>query len=444
MMDGMGGQLQRVLKVLRRNLGIAVGLKLLSLVLQFCLFPLLIKEMGKGEYGVWVVLQSTVFWFVLLDLGIGMGLRNKLIESINLGQEERASRYIASAMIGQGIVWCIAAMCVALVVFWLGIPWATWMRSATGDGEVGWAIYLSFMALAWNQCFGVTNAILVAKHWNGLVSTVSVVSTLGLLCYVICARASGWQITLLRLSAVSLFTYVVAHSIQAWVVFRRFPGLVPRLREFRWGVYREVLFLGGQFLVLEVTYLLIFATDRFVALRYLGPEVAAEYDVMLRFIALITTGYSMVIGPMWGLAGAHWAKRDLAGLDLIRRIALLLMLPFGVGAIVLGYVLNWVIHRWVDPTITISRAALVLLVIYGLVVIWSSANASLLNGIGRVREQAWCSAIACVINLPLAITLCQLDGLGSGGILLASVLSLSLFAVVGPFVWLECRRQLRA
>jgi O-antigen/teichoic acid export membrane protein len=85
-----------------------------------------------------------------------------------------------------------------------------------------------------------------------------------------------------------------------------------------------------------------------------------------------------------------------------------------------------------------------LLVIYGLVVIWSSANASLLNGIGRVREQAWCSAIACVINLPLAITLCQMDGLGSGGILLASVLSLSLFAVVGPFVWLECRRQLQA
>lgn len=242
----------------------------------------------------------------------------------------------------------------------------------------------------------------------------------------------------------SLVTYVVAHSIQAWVVFRRMPRLVPRLREFRWGIYGEVLFLGGQFLVLEVTYLLIFATDRFVALRYLGPEVAAEYDVMLRFIALITTGYSMVIGPMWGLAGAHWAKRDLAGLDLIRRIALLVMLPFGIGAIVLALALNWIIHRWVDPTITISGVALVLLVLYGLVVIWSSANASLLNGIGRVREQVWCAAIACVINLPLAITFCQLDGLGSGGILLASVVSLSLFAVVGPFVWLECRKQLQA
>ncbi len=443
-MDGVGGQLQRVLGVLRRNLGIAVGLKLLSLVLQFCLFPLLIREMGKGEYGVWVVLQSTVFWFVLLDLGIGMGLRNKLIESINLGQEDRASRYIASAMIGQGIVWCIAAMCVGVVLFGMGIPWGVWMRSTTGDMEMGWAIYLSFLALAWNQCFGVTNAILVAKHWNGLVSTVSVVSTLSLLIYVICARASGWQISLLKLSAVSLLTYVVSHSIQAWVVFRRMPRLIPRLREFRWGIYREVLFLGGQFFVLELTYLLIFATDRFVALRYLGPEVAAEYDVMLRFIALITTGYSMVIGPMWGLAGAHWAKRDLVGLDLIRRIALLVMLPFGIGAIGLAFVLNWIIHRWVDPTITISRVGLVLLVVYGLIVIWSSANASLLNGIGRVREQVWCASIACVINLPLAITFCQLDGLGSGGILLASVLSLSLFAVVGPFVWLECRKQLQA
>lgn len=443
-MDGVGGQMQRVLGILRRNLGISVGLKLLSLVLQFCLFPLLIKEMGKGEYGVWVVLQSTVFWFVLLDLGIGMGLRNKLIESINLGQEDRAGRYIASAMIGQGIVWLIAAICVGVVVFGLGIPWGTWMRSTTSDLELGWAIYLSFLALAWNQCLGVTNAILVAKHWNGFVSTVSVVSTLSLLIYVLCARANGWQISLLRLSTVSFLSYVLAHLFQAWLVFHRLPRLVPKLQEFRWEVYREVLFLGGQFLALEVTYLLIFATDRFVALRYLGPEVAAEYDVMLRFIALITTGYSMVIGPMWGLAGAHWAKRDLAGLDLIRRIALLVMLPFGVGAICLAFVLNWIIHHWVDPTITISRVALALLVVYGLVVIWSSANASLLNGIGRVREQVWCAAIACVINLPLAISFCQVEGLGSGGILLASVISLSLFAVVGPFVWLECRKQLQA
>lgn len=444
MMVGVGGPIHSVLRILRRNLGIAVGLKLLSMVLQFCLFPLLIQEMGKGEYGVWVVLQSTVFWFVLLDLGIGMGLRNKLIESINLGQEDRASRYIASAMIGQGIVWFIAALFFGLVVFGTGIPWGAWMRSTTSDSELGWAIFLSFVALAWNQCFGVTNAILIAKHWNGLVSTVSVVSTLSLLLYVLCARVYGWPISLLKLSAVSFLSYVVAHSVQAWIVFRRMPGLLPRMRDFRWEIYREVLFLGGQFLVLEVTYLLIFATDRFVALRFLGPEVAAEYDVMLRFIALITTGYSMVIGPMWALAGTHWAQRDLAGLDLIRRIAILVMVPFGIGAIVLATALNWVIHRWVDSTITISRVSLVLLVVYGFIVIWSSANASLLNGIGRVREQVWCASIACVINLPLAITLCQVDGLGSGGILLASVISLSLFAVVGPFVWLECRKSLQA
>jgi O-antigen/teichoic acid export membrane protein len=237
-------------------------------------------------------------------------------------------------------------------------------------------------------------------------------------------------------------TYVVAHCFQAWYVFRRCPELFPRFSEYRFGVYREVLLLGGQFLVLELTYLLIFMTDRMIALRYLGPEVATEYDIVLRFVGLVTTGYSMVIGPMWSLAGASWAKRDLVGLRMLRRIVLWVMIPFWIGAVVLALVMNELIRRWIDPTISLDRSMLVLVVIYAWTVIWCGAHASLLNGIGRVREQMICGVLACFINVPLAIYLCGFESLGGGGILLASIVSLSLFGVVGPLVWRDCQRGL--
>jgi len=300
----LSGPMKGVLGIMRRNLGAAVGLKLLSMVLQFSLFPMLIHELGKAEYGVWVVLQSTIFWFTLLDLGVGMGLRNKLIESLNLDQSQRARGYLSSAMVGQALVWIGASLCVGFILFGLGIEWSHWFRSTTSDQALAVAIFLSFIALAWNQCLGVTNAILIAKHWNGLTSVVSVSATLAMLFYVIAARRLEWELSLPRLALVNLMTYVVAHCLQAWYVFRRCPELFPRFSEYRFGVYREVLLLGGQFLVLELTYLLIFMTDRMIALRYLGPEVATEYDIVLRFVGLVTTGYSMVIGPMWSLAGA--------------------------------------------------------------------------------------------------------------------------------------------
>ncbi len=440
----LSGPMKGVLGIMRRNLGAAVGLKLLSMVLQFSLFPMLIHELGKAEYGVWVVLQSTIFWFTLLDLGVGMGLRNKLIESLNLDQSQRARGYLSSAMVGQALVWIGASLCVGFILFGLGIEWSQWFRSTTSDQALAVAIFLSFIALAWNQCLGVTNAILIAKHWNGLTSVVSVSATLAMLFYVIAARRLEWELSLPRLALVNLMTYVVAHCLQAWYVFRRCPELFPRFSEYRFGVYREVLLLGGQFLVLELTYLLIFMTDRMIALRYLGPEVATEYDIVLRFVGLVTTGYSMVIGPMWSLAGASWAKRDLVGLRMLRRIVLWVMIPFWIGAVVLALVMNELIRRWIDPTISLDRSMLVLVVIYAWTVIWCGAHASLLNGIGRVREQMICGVLACFINVPLAIYLCGFESLGGGGILLASIVSLSLFGVVGPLVWRDCQRGLES
>jgi hypothetical protein len=48
------------------------------------------------------------------------------------------------------------------------------------------------------------------------------------------------------------------------------------------------------------------------------------------------------------------------------------------------------------------------------------------------------------MNIPLSIYLCQIEGVGIAGVLLASTLSLSMFALVAPFVWRDCSRSCKA
>jgi hypothetical protein len=52
-----------------------------------------------------------------------------------------------------------------------------------------------------------------------------------------------------------------------------------------------------------------------------------------------------------------------------------------------------------------------------------------------------CSIVACLMNIPLAMYLSGIGGIGIAGVLIASALSLSMFAVVAPFVWFECRNR---
>jgi O-antigen/teichoic acid export membrane protein len=320
------------------------------------------------------------------------------------------------------------------------LPLARWFKSAGSDRSLALGIFFSLMALALNQISGVTNAVLYAKHWNSATSLVGFLSSLGLFLWIWFATRLGFRLDLPTLALVNLLMFASAYATLAGYLFRRFPELRPLWRDATWDSFREVVSIGMPFIVIEVTYIVIFMMDRWIVLRAFDAAAVAEFDIMLRLSALVTTGYSMCVGPIWALSGSAWAKRDLAMLDKLWRIVTSLMVPFAILSVVVGLGVNSFIHVWIDPSITLSPLTRSSLVIYTWVILWGNSYVNLLNGIGRTREQMLCSLVACFLNIPLAIYLCSLDGLGIAGVLIASTISLSFFALIAPFAWFDSRK----
>ena len=430
-----------MLDVFLRNVGLSTVLKLSTFVLQFGMLPLFMKVLGKGEYGVWVVLQSLVIWVMVLELGIGKGLRNKLIESLGVGDDRLAGRYLSSTLFGQMVLWGLIACVLVVFLFLMDLPLALWLRSSGTDRTIAWSVFFCFLTFVLTQLSGVVQAILYAKHWNSATALVGFAASIGLFFYLLLADFFGRGVTLPELAAANFAFFALGYSIQSSYLFRCFPSLVPRWSEASWGIFLEVARVGVSFLFIEITYMVIFMTDRLIVLRMFGSEMVAEYDVVLRLSALATTGFSLCIGPIWALSGTAWAKRDQAMMLRLWRIVTALMIPFGVVSIVIGIVMNPLIQWLIDPSITISPMVRGTMVVYTWIVIWGSAYASLLNGMGRTKEQIYCSIIASLLNVPLAIWLCGVGGFGIAGVLISSALSISLFGFVAPFVWWGCTKQ---
>jgi O-antigen/teichoic acid export membrane protein len=401
----------------------------------------LVKALGREEYGVWVTLQSLVIWVALLELGLGKGLRTKVIESLNQGINETARQYISSSLFGQLVLWGGMACLLFVIVFFGEFPWAQWFRSNSTDRQIGLAVLFSFLCFLLTQISGVIHAVLYAKHWNAATALVGFFSSLGLFLYAWISSRFEWSLSIPKLALANLILFALGYSIQAGYLFRSFPELIPSWRVANRAAFSEVLNIGIRFLVIEVAYVVIFIMDRWIVLQVLGPAAVTEYDILLRISALITTGYTLFIGPIWALAGTAWGKRDLAMMDKLWKIVSGLMVPFALASILIGLMLNPLIHMWVDRTITIPPIARWSMVIYSWVVVWGAGYASLLNGIGRTREQVACCAIACLINIPLGVYLCSKTNLGIAGVIVASTFSLSIFNVVAPFVWLDCRQH---
>lgn len=426
-----------------RNVGLSTILKLSSFLLQFAMLPMLVRSLGRAEYGVWVSLQSLVVWIALLEFGIGKGLRNKLIGLISLSEDDLAKKYISSTFFGQLVLAVGVTGVFAYVLLVLDLPWASWFKSQEGDGAIAVTGFLCLLVLLLNQLLGVTHAIMYAKHWNAATAMVGFFASLGLLIFIAFSVWSGHQVTLPKLAFANLLLFGIASAVEALCVFGLMPKYMPDWRLASWSHFNEIAGLGVRFLFIEFTYLVIFIMDRWIVLQVLGPSSVTEYDILLRLSALVTTGYALCTGPLWGLSGAAWAKRDAVMMDKLWRIASLLMIPFAMAAVLIGIFINPVIHIWVDREITISMIARVSMVLYSWLVIWGSAYAALLNGIGRVREQLFCCLLACLINIPLSLYLCGQDGVGIAGVLIASTFSLSIFSLVAPFVWQDCRNKVR-
>ena len=103
-------------KIIKKNIIYSFLLKILSIGLSFILLPLTVHYLTEVEYGIWVTLFTVMNWVNFLDMGLGLGLRNKLAEAVSRNNLSEIKTYLSTgvfAMIGMGSI--------LLVIFFIGI-----------------------------------------------------------------------------------------------------------------------------------------------------------------------------------------------------------------------------------------------------------------------------------------------------------------------------------
>ena len=78
-----------------------------------------------------------------------------------------------------------------------------------------------------------------------------------------------------------------------------------------------------------------------------------------------------------------------------------------------------------------SNLLLFLMAFYSVLAVWNNIFAFFLNGIGELNLQLCTAIVAGVINIPLSIVFSRIFGLGSAGVILGTIVSLSIFAILG-------------
>ena len=398
--------------VVARVLGVAVSL--ISI-------PLTIGYLGAERYGLWVTISSITALLTFADLGLGYGVLNAIAAA--KGRDARAAATVAVSSASYVLGGIALLMLAAIAAAYGVVPWAALFNvsSPVAVAEAGPAVAVFVACLAINLPLALVVRIqygfqegFATNAWAAAGSVI----TLGALVAAIAAQASLPWLVLALVGGPAAATLL--NGIVLFV--RTHPELRPARSRFQRTVARDLLRLGLLFSITQLALGVAYNSDVFIAARILGPEAAAQYQVMLRLFFLAPQAMSLILNALWPAYGEAMARGDAAWVraTLVRSTAVAGGMV-AAGSLVLLVLNRPIVHAWVGPIFDPDFAMVAGMATWSVVVTVMNGVSMPLNAASMIRFQAVVAVVMAVVSVAASLAMGLAFGLG--GIIWGTVLA---------------------
>lgn len=422
---------ERSIKI-KRNIIASLFIKMLSIIVSLVLVPVTLGYLNPYEYGVWLTMSSILVWINYFDIGLGNGLRNKLAEALACGDVVKGRIYVSTTF----CLLFILMLCI-YVLYFIAHYWIDWKyilsiseNQITTDLNSLVLLIFAFFCLSFVLKF-IGNVYMAKQLPLANDIFVFLGNFISLVVIYVLTRTTKGDITnvAITFSVVPVIVYIIAYPI----TFKfKYKELSPSLSFIDFSYARDLIFLGGQFFIIQIACLIIFSTSNFFIAQFCGPEDVTLYNIAFKYFSVITMGFTIIVTPFWSAATEAYVKGDYMWIR--KSISNMLKVWVGLAAITIFMLLvsGWVYYYWVGMKIPFSLS--ILLTLYVLISNWINLFSYFINGIGKIRLQLYCSIFSAVIFIPLAIFLGKL--MGVNGICISMPLSIFISAIVLP---IQCK-----
>lgn len=406
-------------KNVKRNIAFSFLFKAIGIGLSFLLLPLTVNYLTKVEYGVWVTLFSVMNWVNMLDMGIGLGLRNKLAESVAQNDLEATRRYMST-----GIAAVMAISGVLLLIFLILVNTFS-LQPVYNTVELSEEVL--YNATLWTGIFVITTFVLSLINqfyyaWQqaaktGLISIVNSIIMLAIVYYLTLQPEHNFIYFVYSFGAASIFSRL------GFLVdfFRKHREVMPKIKYVHVSCVKAISNLGLKFFVMQVACICLFSSANILITQRLGPENILAYDVVFKVFSVITMAHSMICAPLWNAYTEAYVKKDFLWMQNTVQKMLLLMIPIFAGCVILVFATDFVVAFWLHKDIAIPDYLPSVMGVFVFVSCFNNVWGYFFNGIGKIDLQMYLSIIAAVIVIPLAWWLMGIFGVT--GMILAIVIT---------------------
>lgn len=390
-----------------------------------------------------MTLVSLISWSTFFDFGMGNGMRNKVAQALAANDYLQAKSYITTTY---SVVLALASVifCIVLISAYL-IDWQWIFNTQALDNSTLRSVFIitAFFSLT-TFVLSVVNSVISACQKTSFadLSQLLISTSWFVIILVLSEWTDGSMQLLVLVNGVSA---TICITVISWSFYRAHEQLVPKIEFIDYGKVSELVSLGGKFFVMQLAYLVIFTTDNMIITQVLGPEYVTEYSIVFKLFSLITLVTGILTANLWSAYTEAFAKRDILWIKNSLKSASFLMIPIMVGSALMAYFAKDIALVWLQKDINLSNMLIACMALYVVVSSWCQIFSYFLNGVGAViNTQVFLSIFGAFINIPLSIYFAKEMHMGSAGVIFGTIISLSIFAVVGPLLTLRIVKEMES
>lgn len=429
-------QLNKTNKLLLTNTILAFGVRGIGLIVSLYTFPVYMGFFSDQRVlGLWFTMLSLLTWVLTFDLGIGNGLRNKLIKPLVENDFTKVKILVTSAYAISGVI-VVVGFLIGLTLF----PLVNWnlvfniSESLISSDVLLTTVLILYTGVLVQFFLKIINSIFYALQISVLPNMLALISNTLLLVYVLLVNNVGLEGNLLMLAKANVVFTIIPLIIATVIVFRtKLKNCAPNIKYYSSKYAISVMSLGLTFFWLQLMSLLLTSTNEILISWLSGPQDVVNYQIYFKLFSLVGTIFTLSMIPVWSaITKAHYEK-DFDWISKIFKLLKGLALIFILAEFALILVLQPIVNFWLGSNaITINHINALIFAISGGLYIWHSAITSIVNGIGRLRIQFIFLTIGGLLNIPIAYLLFSISG-NWISIVISNIISLLPYCIIQPY-----------
>lgn len=388
----------------------------------------------ESMLGVWFTIVAIFQSVLSFDLGIGNGLRNRLIEVLAKKDWDGVKSYISSAY------WILGVVSVTIGIFieylvgffnWNSIFNIT--SDIIGNEYLVFCVRIIVAGLIFQFILNIISSILYALQKSAIVNFMTLVSNTLILIFVKCVQVTDVKNGLLILSIVNAIALNLPLLICSFVIFQ---GILkkgkPSVKKYNSEYAKNIFNLGMKFFWLQVMIIFVAFINEFLISKLSGPNYTVEYQVYYKLFNTGSTIFSLALTPIWSAVSKAQMECNYSWIKKLHKI----LMSLGISAIIVELAiipfLQVIMNVWLgNGTISVNSHVAIVCAINNALLIWHNVNCNVANGLGYLKPQIFLLTFAAIVKIPFSIVL--VDAMDNWtGVLMASILALLPLSIVQP------------